>query len=104
MQEIAATGITDVILSVDTIILKNIQAAGRTVRSAGTPLKLRCTSFMERMSSISKNWKILPRTYLPNVQIAEQLSLWDMIAIQQKEANIGAKNVHGRKWRAPSLE
>ena len=71
-QQIAVTGTTDVILSVDTIIARDTQATGRTVRNAGTPLKLRCMSIMGRMNSISKNWKTLPPTYLPNVQDAAQ--------------------------------
>jgi hypothetical protein len=104
MKEIAAPEITDVIHSVDIIIQKNIQGTGGTVRSAGTPLKLRYTSFMGRTNLISKSWKTLPLTYLLNVRDAALLSLWDMIAIQRKEANIGAKNARRRKWRTPSLE
>jgi hypothetical protein len=72
MQEIAVTGITGVTLSVGTIMLNSIQAAGRTVLYAGTPLKLRCMFFMGRMNSISKNWKTLLPTYPPNVQDVAQ--------------------------------
>jgi hypothetical protein len=97
MQQIAATGITDVILSVDTIILKNTQATGKSARNAETPLKRRYMSFMARMNSISKSLKILPPTYLPNVRGAVSSSLWDMTAIQAKEANTFVKNVPTRK-------
>jgi hypothetical protein len=68
MQQIAVTGITDVILSVDTIIVRDTRATGRTARNAGTPFKLRYMSFMGPTNSIFKNWKTLPHTYLPNVQ------------------------------------
>jgi predicted short-subunit dehydrogenase-like oxidoreductase (DUF2520 family) len=97
MQQIAAPGITDVILSVDTTIPKNILAAGRIAQIAGTLLKRRCTSIMERTSSISKNLKTLLPICPPNVQGVVSLSLWVMIAIPVKEMNIGVKNVPTRK-------
>jgi len=38
------------------------------------------------------------------MQDAGQLSLWDMIAIQQKEANTGARNALRGSWRIPVFE
>ena len=46
-QQIAVPEITDVILSVDTIIARDTQVTGRTVLNAGTLSKLRSMSFTE---------------------------------------------------------
>jgi hypothetical protein len=70
MQEIAATEITAVTPFAHTITPKNTRATGKIVRNAGSLLKRRFMFFMGQTNSTSKNWKILPPTYPPNVQDA----------------------------------
>ena len=103
-QETVVPGIIADLHFADTIILKNIQATGKIVRNAETPLKPRYTSIMEQMNTTSRSLKILPPTYLPNVQDAVSLYLWDMTVIQSKETNTFVKSVLTRKWRVPFAE
>src|SRR4030042_1317850 len=100
-QEIVVRGIIGDLHFVDTIMPKNTRATGWTVRNAETPLKPRYTSIMDQMNITSGSLKILPPTYLPNVQDVVSSYLWDMTVIQEKEMNTFVKNVFTRKWRVP---